>query len=1060
ITRNDSGDVTDIEGQYVSFDIRNGDDALDAVTVLREELGIRSPDKELNLALAHSHSTGSEYSFQQVHNGVKVFGRRAMVSANSEGKGNFLHSSLLSSDIVAKVDSKNDIGKSSAENIVKNEYADGIEIDSEATERIIYDFGDNEPFYAYIVRAYGVSGDEYVDESVFVNAETSEVMGSSSNIHNADAHGKNEISEEDLTFPVVQQDGKFIMYDPNLHVKLYESQMIVGRSEVKSDTNYFSDREQVSAYTNMLEIMQWWKDKDKFGRDSLDGNGGQVNVILNAYWPGKEDDAAWSDSLKSISVYNKVNRKYSAGADIGWLTHETQHGVMYYTVGSSLYMNGAIHEGYADIFACVKNKHWKFGDVLYKDSKLQDGTEINCLRNVADPFNINSLTGWALSNGQQKTTEIHVSGLLVVANAAYLMHEDNPAAQNGLTWDELGKVWYNSMFKGLWSSMWDSDTHSSEGGLFSHVTYDDVRRCVVNAAKELVANGELEQSKIAAIEQAFNTIGNNISNTYTVSTTSANLSGKVTNKATGAALSGVKVTVYKAATSSTASATLRAAGNSRSLQGSLVSRLIQAVKTFLTEYFSINLKQGTYSVTFSKEGYHPYTAEVSIGNADVELNVALSADVVVGVDVPIDEAHFPDPTFRGYVMLFDTNSDGILSHQEIEGVTYIDFGNTTYSVRYPVGSLKGIEHFIYLTYLNCTGTITIDNELDLSRNTALETLYCAGNNLVSLNVSSCSALQFLQCGINALTSLDISNCTALQYLECEYNNLTELDVRNNTALLSLNCWVNGLTSLDVSQNTVLQILNCGGNQLTQLDVRNCVALVWLECQYNSLKKINASGCSNLERLYCQAQYENSLELLDISGCAALSDFLYNSNESLKILNMSGCISLTRLDFSNQYYTDPKFQLVSLDVSGCIGLTELICYNNQLVSLNVNGCTALQTLACQDNQLTELDVSGCTALQSLSCENNQLTTLDLSNCPELNSGNVYCDSSVTVIWPSSTTSAASTFSASSSGSRTASYAPGVLAVLPAFTPPVSGTYTFTVSLDSTPSEGSTLLLLAD
>ena len=66
VTRNKSGDVTEIEGQYVSFDIWNADDALDVVTVLRDELGIKSPDKELKTFLAESNSYGAEYSFRQV----------------------------------------------------------------------------------------------------------------------------------------------------------------------------------------------------------------------------------------------------------------------------------------------------------------------------------------------------------------------------------------------------------------------------------------------------------------------------------------------------------------------------------------------------------------------------------------------------------------------------------------------------------------------------------------------------------------------------------------------------------------------------------------------------------------------------------------------------------------------------------------------------------------------------------------------------------------------------------------------------------------------------------
>ena len=50
--------------------------------------------------------------------------------------------------------------------------------------------------------------------------------------------------------------------------------------------------------------------------------------------------------------------------------------------------------------------------------------------------------------------------------------------------------------------------------------------------------------------------------------------------------------------------------------------------------------------------------------------------------------------------------------------------------------------------------------------------------------------------------------------------------------------------------------------------------------------------------------------------------------------------------------------------------------------------------------------------------------------------------------------------SSSGSHKADYAPEILATLPPFTPSQSGTYTFTVSLDRTPPEDSSLLLLSD
>ena len=73
VTRNASGDIQDIEGNYAKFNIENADDAIDAVTVIKDELGISNPIQELQPAVITSDKYGAEYQFAQVHNGVKVF---------------------------------------------------------------------------------------------------------------------------------------------------------------------------------------------------------------------------------------------------------------------------------------------------------------------------------------------------------------------------------------------------------------------------------------------------------------------------------------------------------------------------------------------------------------------------------------------------------------------------------------------------------------------------------------------------------------------------------------------------------------------------------------------------------------------------------------------------------------------------------------------------------------------------------------------------------------------------------------------------------------------------
>ncbi len=130
---------------------------------------------------------------------------------------------------------------------------------------------------------------------------------------------------------------------------------------------------------------------------------------------------------------------------------------------------------------------------------------------------------------------------------------------------------------------------------------------------------------------------------------------------------------------------------------------------------------------------------------------------------------FEDGNFKAYcVGNFDSDGDGEVSYAEAKVVTRIDVRNKG------ISSLKGIERFTKLTYLDC-----------------------------SSNPFSGSA--------NQLTSLDVSQNTALTVLKCSSNQLKSLDVSHNTALKELWCSSIQLKSLDVSQNTALYLLYCNSN---------------------------------------------------------------------------------------------------------------------------------------------------------------------------------------------------------------------------------------------------------
>ena len=209
------------------------------------------------------------------------------------------------------------------------------------------------------------------------------------------------------------------------------------------------------------------------------------------------------------------------------------------------------------------------------------------------------------------------------------------------------------------------------------------------------------------------------------------------------------------------------------------------------------------------------------------LCVVLMLSVSAWGDVAVNATNFPDEVFREYVSSnFDTDSDDVLSDSEIASVTSIDVN------KMGITTLEGVEYFTALTNLSCNADNIVS--LDVSQNTALQTLYCQGSRnettftyngkLASLNVSGCTELYSLECYYNQLTELDVSNNTALTRLDCYSNQLTELDLSNNTALTYLSCWGNQLTALDVSNNTALKTLDCGSNQLTELDVSTNTAL--------------------------------------------------------------------------------------------------------------------------------------------------------------------------------------------------------------------------------------------
>ena len=179
---------------------------------------------------------------------------------------------------------------------------------------------------------------------------------------------------------------------------------------------------------------------------------------------------------------------------------------------------------------------------------------------------------------------------------------------------------------------------------------------------------------------------------------------------------------------------------------------------------------------------------------DLDTMITNSAKLLVGI--AIDEAHFPNKTFRTFVANnydntnYDPDGRGVLSNLELNAVNSMDCRNMG------ISSLRGIEYFTSLQYLYCDSNYL--TSLDLSANEQLVYLNCSNNHLTSLNIAECQELKTLNCFQNQLKTLDVSPFQSLESLYCSNNKLESLDILNNPQLGSLDCHQNQIKRLDLN----------------------------------------------------------------------------------------------------------------------------------------------------------------------------------------------------------------------------------------------------------------------
>ncbi|GAB1856454.1 hypothetical protein MHTCC0001_12890 [Flavobacteriaceae bacterium MHTCC 0001] len=296
----------------------------------------------------------------------------------------------------------------------------------------------------------------------------------------------------------------------------------------------------------------------------------------------------------------------------------------------------------------------------------------------------------------------------------------------------------------------------------------------------------------------------------------------------------------------------------------------------------------------------------------------------------------PDTNFEQALidLGLDNTLDGSIPTNNISSITNLEIENRN------IGNLTGIEDFISLRSLDCSGNQLIN--FDISNNIQLEQLFCSNNQLTNINISNNTNLEILWCYNNLLTNIDVSNNTNLFSFRCNDNLLTNIDVSNNSILNTFICESNQVAQIDVSQNPELDIFSCSNNLLTELNLTQNLKLRQLECNFNMLTLLDVSQNKELNTLLC---FNNALIELDTS-----------KNTSLNILHCN------------------DNQLTNLDLFNNINLSEIHCFNNNLRTLNFSENKDLIYLDCHNNNLCTLDLR--------QGNNTNITFMDAKLNPEL------------------------------------------------------------------------------
>ena len=256
----------------------------------------------------------------------------------------------------------------------------------------------------------------------------------------------------------------------------------------------------------------------------------------------------------------------------------------------------------------------------------------------------------------------------------------------------------------------------------------------------------------------------------------------------------------------------------------------------------------------------------------------------------------------GEKMRLMVNPKGTMSVNWGDG-TFIEYPGTTESFRFLEGEVKG-------------DTIVIKGS-ELS----WDLLGCAGQNIVTIDVSEAPELRSLYCQNNEIKALAVSKTKDLTDLNASNNLLAKTGVKPTTHTqmenldLSGNELKNNGSGTTFTFNTEnIQRLNITGNKITTVTITDATQLDALYCAGNTVKSLNFKTTPNITTVCCENNAITKFTALD--SLKTLQTFIANDNKIVGTLDFSNSTALNTVNVANNNIESVILPNKSLTVYDC------------------------------------------------------------------------------------------------------------------------------------------------